>query len=815
MGGFFPFIVYSTCLVESESLHYPSLFSPSLHFSLSPFLSFLSTPPPPLNNVQPGGGRVLLTNVPNQPLLPMQHGLTGPNARAPTVFPQNVAVVPQPLHQQLLQNPTAAGLPAPPYFLPQQPQFPAAATQQPINLGMTNTTQLGAGSAPQQIPAGMHTLPHMMASVNTATGSMSQVPPTNTTAFRGVSVPTSRPPAQPAKRSRAIKIIDPSTNKEVSMSDSKPETKQPAPLDTSSISTPVSSGVTAPFNAPPTGHVTGNIAQDFKRMVLERNTTGAMNAQSAVTTTSVVQKPPPPNAIITDPNNKAEVGGVSNKIGVSESVSSSKPRFDVESAAQQPRSLLGSQPQTSATAPTVSEADQKKRDEFRQKVLESVNQTASAVDEAKATQEVEVKNGDQEAASIASQNVGEDQKEALLPLPTLPQAPSAPLTVSPDESSVKQVGESENSAPSEDKNVTLPSVPVTQPTTNGGEQVEAQSSEVQTDAQPVPVQPVQPEKPESDETSSKEVDDVSPPAPAPVPPSTEESVLEKLEGVPEKSSEEDNTQSIQVDDTGSQVIADSEAPPPATVAEQEVESEAVKPEEDSGEKLKEEQVESSQPPTTQETPEAEPPKPEEEEEEEEEEKEEEEEEREEEKPSTSKSEPEQKEEEPVKKAEAAVPSSAVLVSDSPAPSRKVKEEAPSTTVKGLPSDVEDAKRTEMHTPDDVESEAKVEESKLALADQQEALLSSETAAKEKVNVEPKEPLPPKQVQQDERSATKPIKQEKPVDEGKSSPPTKPKEVVKPAEQNVKPEKQDRPASAKPVAAVPASAQLAPGEHLLE
>ena len=763
-------------------------------------LSFPSPPPPKI--IQPGG-RVLLTNVPNQPLLPMQPGLAGPNARAPTVFPQNVAVVPQPLHQQLLQNPTAAGLPAPPFYLPPQPQF--AATQQPINLGMTNTAQLGAASAPQQISTGMHTMPaaHLMAAVNTGgTGTMTQVPPTSTTSYRGMSAPASRPPTQTAKRSRAIKIIDPDTKMEVSMGSSKPETQQPTPLDTSSISAPVMSGVTPPFTAPPTGHGTGNVVQDFKRMVHERNTTGAVTTQSAVTTTTVAHKPPPPNAIITDPNNK--VGEISNKIGVSE-VSSSKPRFDVDLSAQQPKSLLGSVPTTSTTTAQliVSESDQKFRDEFRQKVLQSVNQTTPLAEEEKekASQEVvEVRNGSQEA-SIASQNVGENQKEALLPTPlSLPLATSAPLNVTPDESLEVQVGEkTESIAPSEDKNATVPNDSATQTTSSSSEQVEAPPSEAQTDVQPAPVQP---EEPESDETNSKEVEDVSPPAPIAVSTSTEESVV-KVEDVPEKSLEEESAQSIQVDDTSSQVITDSETPATATatVTEPQVERETVKLEEASGEKLEEEQVESS--PVTQEIPEVEPPKSEEKEEEE--------------KPSTSKGELEQKEKEPVKKAEAAsaVPSSAVLVSESSVPA-KVKEEVPST--EEVSGDVaSDASRTEV--PDSIKSEKKVEEVQPAVADQQEPLLSSESAAQEKVNGETKESLPLKQVQQDERSdavpATKPVKQEKPVNEAKSSPPTKPKEVVKPAEQNVKPEKQDRPVSAKPVAAVPASAQLAPGEHLLE
>ena len=250
-------------------------------------------PPPSSTHIQPGD-RVLHSDVPptaGQPLL-MGPTLTGPNARAPTVFPQNIGVVPQAVPQQILAQNPAAGLPGQPFFLPQQPQF--AAKQQPINLGMANAAQLGATSAPQQISGGMHTLPHMIASVNTGVGTMSQVHPTNTTSYRGVSMPMSRPSVQPAtkRQSKTIKMIDPNTKKEVNMGGSKPETSQPAPSKTSTISTaPMPSGVVT-FSAPPTGHVTGSVAQDFKRMVHERNITSGTSVQSPAVTSAYAASVP-------------------------------------------------------------------------------------------------------------------------------------------------------------------------------------------------------------------------------------------------------------------------------------------------------------------------------------------------------------------------------------------------------------------------------------------------------------------------------------------------------------------------------------------
>ena len=116
-------------------------------------------------------------------------------------------------------------------------------------------------------------------------------------------------------------------------------------------------------------------------------------------------------------------------------------------------------------------------------------------------------------------------------------------------------------------------------------------------------------------------------------------------------------------------------------------------------------------------------------------------------------EPEQKE--PAKMAEAAFPSSTV---DLQPASVKIKKEAPTN----LLDDVDDVKRTE--STNNAESKQTVEESKPAAADPQEALLSSVVSAKEAINGEPKEPSPPKQVQQEEGPdacpASKLMKQDK-------------------------------------------------------
>ena len=631
---------------------------------------------------------------------------------------------------------------------------------------------------------------------------------------------TPRPPMPVSKRqSKAIKIIDPNTHKEVSMTGSKPETQPPAPVEPLSIVAPVPSGPVIFSSAPPTSHVTSvgnNVAQDFKRMVYERNIS-PLNVPSTVTTASV-PKQPRPNAIITDPNNK--VGGVSNRIGASD-VPSFTPRFEAGAPSQQQRLLLGDQPTLGATQPNKPETNvnQKTRDEFRQKVLQRVNQTSSVVpDEPKVVQEV--KNVAQ--ATIVDQNVGENQNESLpVVLPEPPVAATGPPSNAGPDKPETQVEDSEKVVPHSEDKALVESVPSSETASHGAEQEQAKTtpppaSEVQeeTSKQPAPIQalPVQPEKPESDETTSKEVPlgDVLPAEPVSSQEKPQPEKVEEVCGAPEEVVSRANGQT---DSSGSQAT-DSEASPSLT--EQPTERVAAV-EEESETREEEKRVETNQPPTaTQVAPEVEPPKA-----------------KEEEKP---KAEPEieqKEEEEPVKKV-VAVPSSAVLVSE-PA-SVQPKESLPPSAASVEQSPGDDVKRTDVS--DRIESETKVEEAKPpAASSQQKPLLSSEAVPKEKLNdtpkekatgapkekvngEQPKEPSIPKRVQREERpdtvAITKPVKQDKPVDEGKSSSPAKPKEAVKPAEPSVKkPEKPDRSVSTKPVAAVPASAQLTTGEHFLE
>ena len=240
-----------------------------------------------------------------------------------------------------------------------------------------------------------------------ATGTTSQVPPSSTQTFR--------PRAQTTgskQRSKAIKIIDPNTNREVNVGESKQETPQPLfpdippPVTTAAHATP---SIVPAAPAHGFGTTGGNLAQDFKRRVHERNTAPPPNVQEAVFPPA--SKRPVPNAIITDPNSK--VGQFQSKLE-SESNSSKQPpaamaTVDVEPINQEQQKSSVVLP-ASAAHPTVSEATQQGiRDEFLKKVRQSVHTPPPIRDEKKTTEESS--EGDEQRESVAGQSVTSKEEE--------------------------------------------------------------------------------------------------------------------------------------------------------------------------------------------------------------------------------------------------------------------------------------------------------------------------------------------------------------------------------------------------------------------
>lgn len=354
--------------------------------------------------------------LPLHPPLLMRPGGGGPNTRAPTIFPQHVGVVPQPITIQhnLAMAAAAAGLP-PQFYIhaPQQTQY--AATNQPINLGMTGgTAQIGTVNPPQQISTGMHGMPPsglIAPSVNTVTSS--QVPGLNANSqpFR----PSARSQPPPTKRqSKAIKIIDPSTHKEVNV-EGKSDVQPPSVADSLPASTatplPATTAVTTPVTVSTAG---SNVAQDFKRMVQERNTSTGPAVQGNA---PVTQKRPLPNAIITDPNKQSS--GVANKTS-GETSDSKQPSATVEDSTQD-QQQRGMPPDSATVAPPTLEPAQVLRDEFKQKVKEAADAPPTVTgdapptvtgdapptltgEEKKEEEEVATKisNGKQESATVAN-----------------------------------------------------------------------------------------------------------------------------------------------------------------------------------------------------------------------------------------------------------------------------------------------------------------------------------------------------------------------------------------------------------------------------
>ena len=257
----------------------------------------------------------------------------------------------------------------------------------------------------------------MQATVNT--GTTNQVSATNVPTYNR-QPPRTQP--QQARKSKAIKIIDPSTFKEVSVGESsKPEVQQPAVIpDSTGVQVPPPPVITA---VPPQ---TSSAAQDFKRRVHEINSTGAA-VQEPV---PLALKPSLPNAIITDPN---KVGGDPNVTGGEPTISKQTVVVGVTSQEEQPNV-----PPTSATPPVSESTKLGIREEFMQKVRQSVQTPPPSKDEKPTANDTK---SDEPEEGVASQTVQEPQAppppEATVPLIEASAPPDAVVKVEESKSEVE------------------------------------------------------------------------------------------------------------------------------------------------------------------------------------------------------------------------------------------------------------------------------------------------------------------------------------------------------------------------------------------
>ena len=685
----------------------------------------------------------------------------GPNTRAPTIFPQHIGVVPQPISiQQNLAMAAAAASGLPPQFYamhaPQQAQF---ATNQPINLGMTGgTAQIGTVNPPQQITTGMHGMPPsglIAPSVNTVTSS--QVPGLNANSqpFR----PSARSQPPPPKRhSKAIKIIDPSTHKEVTVAEGgKSDVQPPSVADSlpASTATPLPA-TTAVITSVTVSTAGSNVAQDFKRMVQERNTsTGAVVQGSA----PVTQKRPLPNAIITDPNKQSS--GVANKTS-GETSDSKQPSATVEDSTQdqQQRDV----PPVSATValPTLEPA-QVLRDEFKQKVKEAADTPPTVTGDAPPTvtgeleekeeEEVDTKisNGKEESAAVANVAVAVESTSTQVEAATdtEPAATVGNATTEEEEAKVddgktvptsKEVKEEDNTEISErdTSSAAVSNESVSKSDFDLTPTVEAHTTEVSP-------------------TNGKQVVDAIQEVSKATPPETADAVGARDDETPQQLS--------QTEERDSKEVRESEPAEPEQKAEEEEPSVPVESKRKEEEPVK---------------PVSEPP------------------------PQV-----ERKEDTEIKSE-----SSESKETEKVSSSVEVDEATPTEPVPAEPKEPEHVKRSDEDRTDKSQSEATAEPQPV-VEEEHKQLPSNDAEIKE---IE-QPTQPPKPVKQDEPPpATKVANQDKPVDKDRTSPPVattaKPKEAVKQAEP-VKPEKKDK-AAHRP-ANVPATARpVCPaGELLLE
>ena len=729
-------------------------------------------------SIQPGSQALLLSNVqvppnPGQPLL--MGPQRGTPTRAPTVFMPNLGVVPPPITPQLLQNP-AAGLP--PYFIHQQQhQF---ATQQPINLGMGSPQIGGTGVSSQQISGGIHSMPHMMTSV--PSGATNQVP-----ANAGYnSNRVQRSTAQP-KRSKAVKIIDPNTKKEVSVSDSKADSNQTTMSDAFTARPTPAVTMAAPTSG--TSSSSSHVAEDFKRMVTQGL---APQGHGASQTTS---KPaPPPNAIITDPTTK--VAGDQNR-----TQKESKDAMTVQKEEEPPEKQQAASLAPADVPVSRSESPNPVIEEFRHKVQQSMAATPE-------TEVHESKNGEQD--SKLKLEVKDGQIETEQPATDVAPTTSAPAdgvstveelkAVTVDEKEVKsdstEVGDGNVHESAEE---TLTDVQPTQPVNDVVEKreedtviipetaapttegvVEPASEVVKPVPEPVPepvsepalelvAEPV-PEptsKPVSEPVSESVIEPITEPvsetpASEPVP---ETPVSEPVPETPVSGNEEESQQIIETkeadDEARASVALDTQLPQEETATE------------DNGRPM-----ESSQLPSL--APEADETR------------------------NEVKTKPETEE----------------IQEEESAPVTAVVQDAPPVEIPLV--DKEEVDRTKQPINSESESAA---EPQTGVVDQQDPSLSSDITATE--GDQPRE-LPTPAQQEKPVQLEEHVQQEKPVhvarpvepvEQGEVSPPTttatKTKEVAKPAEPVVTAEKHDKPASAVPSGSRNPANVPGTGEHLLE
>lgn len=707
-------------------------------------------------------------------------------------------------------------------------------------------------------------MPHMMSTTVNTAGTSNQVPPVHSNvtsaAYR------SRAPLQ-TKRSKAIKIIDPTTHQEVNVNESKSENPPPLFPDSTGaqvhIQTPPTVVVSTSAPAAPSVAVDvapNSIKQDFKRMVYERTVT----SEGAQVATPNQQKPPPPNAIITDPNKLSGVSNANEAVGVvGVEIPSSEQTVEIETLKQEqqhqpllppisaplmPPTMSGVQPLLPQAH--VSELTQEIRDQFYQQVHQTVEvpATTTVTVEKAATQDG--KDGDEEEAQVvlSSQDLLETKVEPSAPQPAQAPEPTPQPLMQPVEQPTRQPEAQPVSQPLEKPLSTTESL-----------QTVTQPSVTQPVAQPVSSQPV------SSTPGVPTVVSVTPPAP-PVDSTTETEVSESEPAVTQNGKEEEKEREENkiLDDTSksnvsSEVGGVAEEQAPAIEAPA-IEAPAIKtptvvptlPEKASVEKQMEDAL-PAVPVTVEPTPpeqidstskeeeessrvagtddDSEPPEPQKGEEE---------------RASSesveiteeppeedvglyeevSESETNEEEGDMMVELQSKETQETVVEPVSGTESTQVHEALSATKslpVGQLPADSVDSKRTEQ--PKHIESEI-VGEAKTDAVKQQEPSLSSEikkATEKDEVALEP--PKPDKQEEQPPLSTSKvvnpapPVQPAQPANKGRTSPPvatsSRPKEVVKPVEP-VRTEKKSKPPSTRP-SDVPATARPVPpsGELLLE
>ena len=359
----------------------------------------------------------------------------------------------------------------------QIPQFAAAAAANPGLLPFNPQLfqqQLGATQYAAVPPGGQGTINLQL---NPTTAPMAQAPaPAAALVSNPFTVPSQQPKTQPPttkRASKAVKIVNPDTMAEVTLSSDKPNTSASEPVTTAAQVSSQGGPLPPPHNgAPPHS----DVAQDFKQKV---QSTMNVDSKEFVPSQPFVQEPPRPNAIIRHPDEvKPDTGQVEGVVPVVNGVHTKPTEVVKDKSKDEPVTPL---------EPTSSEPEDVKPVEVSKTVEPPPTEISPSV-KPPATEVVTMETPPTEMGSVTTQETAE-------PLKPSSKSEPEPELVKPEPEPVKPEPENVKPEPELFNPELEPVKPEMEPVKPEPEQVKPEPKPVKSELEPAKseLEPVKPE----------------------------------------------------------------------------------------------------------------------------------------------------------------------------------------------------------------------------------------------------------------------------------------------------------------------------------